>query len=284
MAPLAARLLAGGNAARLPMLRQRKKENIIMKSLFLATAAVAALAAAPALAQDGIGSIGVSYSNTDVDFAGLSGDIESAQVDAGFAIPVTGAWTVTLDGAFAYAIDGAANQDDSAVSGRVHVSRDLGNVRVGAFAGGSEADGEQLWSFGGQAQTHLDKVTLTGSLAYETLEGVDADIWSLGGDAAYFVTPNFRVNAGAGWSTIDAGGVDADGWQANVGGEYQIPGTGLGLTAAYTHAEAGDFDLTADTLMVGFRFSFGGDLQARERAGADLGRTAAGIGSLAGAL
>ena len=255
-----------------------------MKSLFLATAAVAALAAAPALAQDGIGSIGVSYSNTDVDYAGLSGDIESAQIDAGFAIPVTGAWTVTLDGAFAYAIDGAPQGDDSAVSGRVHVSRDLGNVRVGAFAGGAEADGEQLWSFGGQAQTYLDKVTLTGSLAYETLEGVDADIWSLGGDAAYFIRPNLRVNGGLGWSTIDAGGLDTDGFSANVGGEYQFADTGISLTASYTHAEFEDFDLDADTVSIGLRFSFGGDLQTRDRAGADLGRTVAGIGALAGAL
>ncbi|MEJ6790990.1 hypothetical protein BrevBR_15715 [Brevundimonas sp. BR2-1] len=255
-----------------------------MKSLFLATAAVAAFAAAPALAQDGVGSIGVTYANTEVDFAGLTAEGEGVAVDAGFAVPVAGDWTVTLDGAFAYNLDGAANQDDTNVNGRVHASRNFGDVRVGAFAGGAEVGDEQLWSFGAEAQTRLNKTTLTGSVAYETIEGADADIWSVGADAAYFITPKFRVNGGLGWSTVDAGGLDTDGYAANVGGEYQFADTGISLTAGYTHAEFEDFDLQADTVMVGLRFSFGGDLQTRERAGADLGRTVAGIGALAGAL
>jgi len=42
--------------------------------------------------------------------------------------------------------------------------------------------------------------------------------------------------------------------------------------------------VSMDTISVGLRFSFGGNLQSRERAGADLGRTAAGVGGMAGAL
>lgn len=257
-----------------------------MKSLFLATAAVAALAAAPAFAQDGVGSIGVNYSNTDIDVVGLNGEVEAVTVDAGVAIPVTSDWTVTLDGGFNYNIDGADDADDSSTNGRIHASRNFGNVRVGAFAGGAEAAGEQLWSFGGEAQAYLnDKVTLTGAVAYETVESTDAEIWSVGGDASYFVSPTFRLNAGAGWSTADFGaGVDGDGWSANVGGEYQFPGTGISVAAGYVRSEIEDLDLQADTINVGLRFSFGGDLQARQRSGADLGRTVGGVGSLLGAL
>ncbi|MGZ9113249.1 MAG: outer membrane beta-barrel protein [Brevundimonas sp.] len=257
-----------------------------MKSLFLATAAVAAFAAAPAFAQDSVGSIGVKYSNTDIEFAGLSGEAETASVDAGIAIPVTSAWTVTVDGGFQLAIDGADDVDDSSTNGRVHVSRNFGNVRVGAFAGGAEAVDEQLWSFGAEAQAYMnDKITLTGVVAYETVESTDADIWSVGGDASYFVSPTFRLNAGAGWSTADLGaGVDGDGWSANVGGEYQFPGTGISVAAGYVRSEIEDLDLQADTINVGLRFSFGGDLQTRQRSGADLGRTVSGVGSLLGAL
>jgi len=255
-----------------------------MKSLFLATAALAAFAAAPALAQDGIGSVGVTYGTSDVDVLGLSGDSEAVKVDAGFAVPITADWTVTLDGAFAYNLDGAADQDDSNVSGRIHASREFGNVRVAGFAGGSQAGEEQLWSFGAQAQTYLDKLTLTGSLAYETIDGVDADMWSLGGDAAYFINPSLRLNAGAGWSTIDAGGTDIDAWSANVGGEYQFGTSPYSVTAGYAHSELEDIDLSVDTFTVGLRMSFGGDLQTRQRSGADLGRTAAGIGAVAGAF
>jgi len=255
-----------------------------MKSLLIASTAFAALAAAPAMAQDGIGSIGVTYANSEIDVAGLSAEGDGAIIDAAFAVPVTADWTVTLDGGFAYAFDGDTAEDDSTVNGRIHASRKFGGVRVGGFAGGAEAGDEQLWSFGALAQTSMDKVTLTGSVAYETIEGSDADIWSVGGDAAYFITPNFRVNGGAGWSTVEVGADDADAWSANVGGEYLIPGTGLGVTAGYTHAELEDFDLKADTFMVGLRFTFGGDLQTRQSAGADLGRTVAGLGALAGSF
>lgn len=256
-----------------------------MKSLFLATAAVAAFAAAPAFAQDSVGSVGVRYSNTDVEVGAVDGEAEGLTIDAAVAVPVTAEWTVTLDGGFAYNIDGADDADDSSVNGRIHASRAFGSTRIGAFAGGTEAGDEQLWSFGAEAQHYLnEKVTLTGSLAYETLDGVDADIWSVGGDAAYFISPNFRLNGGAGWSTVDAGGVDVDGWSANVGGEYQFAGTGISITANYGHAELEDVDLKADTINVGLRFSFGGDLKTRERSGADLGRTVAGIGGLAGVL
>lgn len=255
-----------------------------MKSLFLATAAVAAFAAAPAFAQDAAGSVGLTYNNVDVDVVGVDAEAESASIDAAYAIPVTGEWTVTLDGAFNYNIDGPANADNSSIAARVHGSRMFGNVRVAGFVGGSEAGDEQLWSFGGQAQTYLDKLTLTGSLAYETVDGVDADIWSVGADASYFINPSLRLNAGAGWSTADVAGADVDGWSANVGGEYQIAKSPYSVTANYAHSELEDIDLSVDTFMIGFRFSLGGDLQSRQRSGADLGRTAAGIGAVAGAF
>jgi hypothetical protein len=206
-------------------------------------------------------------------------------LDAAVAIPVTGDWTVTMDGAFAHAFDGGPQEDTSNLTGRVHASRNFGNMRVAAFAGGSEAADEQLWSFGAQAQAYMNNLTLSGSLAYETIESADADIWSLAGDAAYFITPNFRVNGGLGWTTIEAAGLDTDAVSANVGGEYMVGLSGMSVTANYSHSELDDADLSADTVMLGLRFSFGGgDLQTRQRSGADLGRTAAGLGALAGAF
>lgn len=256
-----------------------------MKSLLLVTASLAAFAAAPALAQDGpVGSVGVSLSHSEIAGSGFDAEGEAALVDVAVAIPVTSAWTVTVDGGYAFGLNGNASEDN-AFNGRVHASTLVGGVRVGGFVGGTDVADEQLWSFGAEAQAYMDKMTLTGSLAYETFEGVDADIWTLGGDAAYFVRPNVRLNAGLAWTTLEAGGLDTDGWQANVGGEYRFEGTGLGLTAGYSHAELNDFDVDIDTVSVGLRVSFGGgDLQSRNRAGADLGRTAAGLSGLAGAF
>ena len=75
-----------------------------------------------------------------------------------------------------------------------------------------------------------------------------------------------------------------DAWSATVGGEYQIANSPYSVTANYAHAELEDIDLSVDTFTIGFRFSYGGDLQTRERAGADLGRTVAGLGAVAGAF
>lgn len=256
-----------------------------MKSLFLATAAVAALAAAPALAQDGVGSVGVTYSNADIEVAGVDGEVEFAAIDAAVAVPVTADWTVTMDGAFLYAFDDALGADNSNINGRLHASRNFGGTRFGAFAGGQEVGDEQLWSFGAEAQHYMDQLTLTGSVAYETVDGTDADIWSVGGDVAYYVSPKFRLNGGLGYHTADlGGGVDTDAWSANVGGEYQIAETGMNVTGGWNHSELEDLDLTVDTLSIGLRFSFGGDLQTRERSGADLGRTVTGLGSAVGAF
>lgn len=253
-----------------------------MKSLFLATAAVAALVAAPAFAQDSVGSIGLAYNNVKYEAAGSDFTAENGKLDVAVAVPVAGDWTVTLDGGFAYNNNNVAGADNSNIDGTIHASTLVNGVRVGGFVGGQSIVDETLWSFGAEAQTYLDKMTLTGSVAYETLDGFDVDSWAVAADAAYFVTPALRVNGGLGWNTIDAGGDNIDTWSVNVGGEYQISDTPLSFVANYGYSELSDFDLSVNTLTVGFRYSFGGDLQARSRAGADLGRTVATSSTLLG--
>lgn len=255
-----------------------------MKTLLLATAAVAAFAAAPAMAQDLVGSAGVTLTNTQFEALGAEVDADGVSLDYGVAMPVGADWTVTLDGGFAYATSDAADSE-TAFSGRVHASTLMGDIRVGGFVGGAEAGDEQLWSAGAQVQSYMDKITLTGTVAYDTIDAFDVDAWTVGGDAGYFITPDFRVNAGAAWSSVDFSGFDTESWQANVGGEYRIKDSNLSLTAGFSHAELEDADATIDTITVGLRYSFGaGTLQSRERAGADLGRTVAGAGTFAGSL
>ena len=69
-----------------------------MKSLFLATAAITALSAAPALAQEPVGYVGVSYSNSEAELGGFEAEAEGYALDGAVAIPAFGAWTVTLAG------------------------------------------------------------------------------------------------------------------------------------------------------------------------------------------
>ena len=171
-----------------------------MKNILFASAAAAALfAAAPALAQS-TGSVGAGFSHSEIELGGLDADADIWTVDGNVAFQASPAWTVTLDGAVAYDDDAAS--DEFSVAGTAHLTRDLGDARVGGFAGLADAGGETAWAAGLEGAKYLDRVTLVGQVAY---------------------------------------------------------------------GEVDDTDLTVDTFNVGLRYSFGGDLRARDRSGADLG-------------
>ena len=241
-----------------------------MKTLFLASAAAAALFAAPALAQDAIGSVGLTYSNPSVEIAGEDFDADVWTVDGTVAIPANN-WTVTFNGAIDYAK--AFGEDDTTGAAAAHLTTMVaGDVRVGGFvAGNGIGSGDTVYTVGAEAQKYLAGSTLTGLVAYTSADDLDADIWTVGGDAAFYVTPNLRLNAGVSHNNVDANLGDVDAWTYGVGGEYEFTGTPFSITAGYTRADIQDTDLDVDTWSLGLRYSFGGGLQARDRAGAGLG-------------
>jgi opacity protein-like surface antigen len=245
-----------------------------MKSLLLVTSALAAFAAAPALAQDGpVGSIGVTYSDSELELGGLSADSDAWAVDGVVAMPAFGAWTVTLAAA------AADSDDDTAFAGTAHLTTMVGSdLRFGGFVGAADVADETALSAGVEVQKYLSRATLTGVLAYTTADDVDLDIWSVGGDAAFYVTDALRLNAGVSWMTIDD--ADVDGFTYGVGAEYQIARTPFSATAGYSHSDIEGLDV--DTWTVGLRYSFGGGLQARDRAGAAL--PGSGVMGILGAL
>lgn len=245
-----------------------------MKSLLLLTSAVAALVAAPALAQEGpVGSVGVTYGDSELELGGLSADSDAWAVDGVVAMPAFGEWTVTLAGAV------ADSDDDTTASGNVHLTTLVGSdMRIGGFVGAADVADETALTAGFEAQKYLANATLTGVVAYTTADDVDLDVWSVGGDAAFYVTDALRLNAGVSWMTIDD--ADVDGFTYGVGAEYQIANTPFSATAGYSHSDIEDLDV--DTWTVGLRYSFGGGLQARDRAGAAL--PGSGVMGILGAL
>lgn len=241
-----------------------------MKLRLFATAALAAAAlSAPAFAQDAIGSAGVTGAHTEIDVAGFDAEGDSYALDGTAAVKATENWTVTLGASI-----GEGNgdlSDETALNLNVGATYNGGDWRVGPTVGFTTVGDDSLWTVGGVAQKYLDRVTLAGAATYGQLDGVDADIWTVGGEARFFVTDNFRIDAGAAWATAEASGVDVDGWNAGIDAEYQFAGSPWSLTAGYSHASIEDIDADADTFSLGFRYSFGGDLKTRDRAGADLG-------------
>lgn len=238
-----------------------------MKTLFLASAAAAALFAAPALAQDAIGSVGLTYSNPSIEIAGDDFDADVWTVDGTVAIPANN-WTVTFNGAIDYAK--AYGEDDTTGAAAAHLTTMVaGDVRVGGFvAGNGIGSGDTVYTVGAEAQKYLAGSTLTGVVAYTSADDLDADIWTIGGDAAFYVMPNLRLNAGVNYNNVDAQFGDIDAWTYGVGGEYEFTGTPFSVAAGYTRADIDSIDV--DTWSLGLRYSFGGGLQARDRAGAGL--------------
>ena len=250
-----------------------------MKALFVTTAAVALLAAPAAFAQSAgpIGSVGVTYSDTSIDLGPLEADTEDYGIDGVVAVNAFSGWTATFAGAVSHNDDA----DETAVSGTAHLTTMTGpDLRVGGFVGAADLGDDTAYTAGAEVQKYLANATLTGSLAYTTADDADLDAWTLGGDAAVYVNPNLRLNAGVSYSKVDAGSADADLWTYGVGAEYELSNSPFSVVAGYTRGDVED--VTIDTWSIGLRYSFGGGLQARDRAGAALPAT--GVAGILGAL
>jgi hypothetical protein len=238
----------------------------------LATAAlVAAAVSAPAFAQatQNTGSIGAAVNYTDVDSKLFNGNGSSVVIDGSVAIPLKGAWTVTANGDVSISDNDLS--DDTVASGAAHLTTKIGDTwRMGGFTALSRPANDTLWAVGGEAHKYLSNVTLSGLAAYGQSNDLDADLYTVRGDVRYFVSDNFRLDAGAAWSRIDTN-LNADLWDVNVGGEYKFASSGWSTFAKYTHSESDDLaDLKADAVKIGLRYTFGGSLKDRDRAGADL--------------
>jgi hypothetical protein len=239
-----------------------------MKTQLFAAAAVLALAvSAPAFAQN-VGSVGAAVNYTDLDIGGINGEGTSVKVDGNVAIP-TGNWTVTLNGNVSVSDNDLS--DETVASTSAHLTTKLNDtVRVGGFAALSRPSNDTLWAVGLEGSKYFSNVTLNGLVAYGQSNDLDADLYAVRGEARYFVSDDFRLDAGAGYSKLDGNG-EADIWDVNLGGEYKFANTGWSTFGKYTHTESEDLaDLNSDAVKVGFRYTFGGSLKARDAAGADL--------------
>ena len=150
-----------------------------MKSIFLASAAAAALFAAPALAQDAIGSVGVAYTHAEFESDFDSADLDGAVIDGVVATPAFGDWTVTFNASGVYSDSDLG--DETSLNGGVHLTKAVEDMRFGGFVSAAELPaGQNLMTFGAEGQKYFDRATLTGVVSYGTV--FDADIWTVGGE------------------------------------------------------------------------------------------------------
>ncbi|MNR10795.1 hypothetical protein D3C85_1270610 [compost metagenome] len=250
-----------------------------MKTVFLASVAAATLIAAPAFAQDAVGSAGLSYVNSDAD----GFETDGAVIDGSVATSAFGDWTVTLDGALNYS-DSDGPMGDTTSAAAAHVSRIFKGVRVGGFAGFQNNELFDIATFGAEAQKTFQRATLTGSVSYSDF--LQAEAWNVGADAAYYPMAALRLNAGVGYATIDGafGGEEIESWTYGVGAEYRVAATPYSVFGRYETTSYDDIDLDVDTFKIGVRYNFGGSFQDQDRAGANIGRATRAPAALLGGI
>jgi len=236
------------------------------KNLFAAVAAVALLGSAVAAQAQTVGHVGAQYGRTDLDIVGFDADADTYQLEGAVRFDA-GSLGAQIDGAITN-YDG----DDTSFGATGHLNTKVGEGLIGGFAGVETSDDITVWGVGVDAQANLGPATsLYGQAGYGNSDDLgDADLWAVRGEVRHFFADNFRVTGSVGYLTVDAG-PDLDAWNAGVEAEYQFAETPFSVVAGYDHFDSNDIGANADTLRIGFRYTFGGTLKDRDRSGASLG-------------
>jgi hypothetical protein len=233
--------------------------------LLLATAALAAFAATPVLAQTYSGYAGVAYVDSKVDVGPFDVESDGVQFEASLAAATAEGLGFQFDGSLGI-VERTADSDVETYSGTAHLFRRFGDFGVGGFLGAIETEGTTIRAAGlGAVSSVADQITVAGGFQvgdFDIDEVARSDFWGVNGEVRFFVSDDFRLDAGAGLLRQD----DADVRVFSVGGEYRIPNSAISLFADYSHVNS-EADLDADVVRLGARFSFGGSLRERDRTG-----------------
>lgn len=242
----------------------------IMKTFLLATAcAVAAMTAAPAMAQVN-GYMGASYSLSNVDIDNDESELEGYGASAAMSAPINDEVTLQVNGALS---DGLDSDVRGAFTG--HLTDQIGDGvgRIGGFAGVTNAFDEKAWGVGMEGEFYQEDYTIAAHAGIFDANELDTNFWALGGQMRFFQNDFLRFDASLGYLKGDFYDEEAKGLTIGFGGEYMLPGTPLSLTAG-AHRVALDFDddseVSADTFTLGVRYNFGASLRERDRGGASL--------------
>lgn len=183
--------------------------------------------------------------------------------------------------------------DKTALDGALHLFyRDPDRFLLGGFVqvGGDTYtfDGDDTQQIarayaGLEAQLFIDNLTLYGQIGATSISVDDPDLEGSGWfgtiEARYFLTPDFKIAASAGFVQYDLDffGTDSTSTNLMVGAsaEYKLPELPISLLAKvdYVQASTNQFDAHVDQtrLMLGVKFAMGEEtLQARDRNGASL--------------
>lgn len=227
-----------------------------MRKLFLGAAALVAMAT-PSVALAGPAYVGLDYASTDAD-----------GFDTTDSVGLTGAAELTSN----FAVDAGVSTDDdvSAWGFNAHLYANTDNFLLGGFGGVTFVDGEKAWNTGVEGQYYLSNVTLAAAVSYAKADEFDVSALGVNGEARYFVSDNFRLEAGLGWFNAEAGAAEDDVLVGGLGGEFQFASVPVSVGLGYSHYETDETDFSSDTISATLRYNFGSSLRERDHSGAAL--------------
>lgn len=243
----------------------------------ISTAAVAAgllvLAAAPAANAQSAGFVGAGYSRVDQDFLGvdLNGDFYALEGAIRLGTPTLGG---SIDGAIVHSRTEGYNQTAKMLTG--HLNTRFGAVLVGGFAGMDDSSDLSLWGAGVETLIDFnDMAALYVQAGYGETNDLgfrNAQLHAARGDLRIYPIADLRLQLSAGYQEAKLmAGIKTDATLFGVEAEYRIPRTPVSLRAGYDKYKVDDLAFDADIFRVGARYTFGGTLRERDRAGASLG-------------
>jgi hypothetical protein len=251
-----------------------------MKTTLLAAAAATAalFVAAPSFAGDFYtpnGFVGADYTYDHVSVSGLGGqDVNNYGVSGSTNVKLNSVLNLQLDADYSHADLSHYSSDNGGGDAHLFVRNEGG--AYGLVGGARSVDNVILGDFGAEAARFYDKFTVLGDVKTnwtDTTPRFHLTTFDLGG--RYYVTDNFRIDAGASYDRPSIRGKYSNGWGLNVGGEYRLAKLPASVYAKFEYADLnGEYFPVKDTAVhVGIRWNFDGSLKARERSGATFAPT-----------
>lgn len=234
-----------------------------MKKFFVGAAAAAALLA-PAVANAETNAvIGLDVGNTDVG----TGDYDTYGLNGAFSHDFSNGWFVQMDGEHGRADFGGT--DIGTGYGAVHAGVRNDTYALGGFVSFDEFFIASGTGYGIEGQYYLNNFVIGGSLGRVDFDGGlggDLSSTNLQLDAAYFITPNFAINALLATTDIEDADDEVTSWGA--GAEYRFGGP-FSISANWRNDEIDTFE--SDTWTIGLTFDLGtGSLHERQTQGPSL--------------
>lgn len=235
------------------------------KTLFGAAAAIAIVAPMGAAHAEGSGHIDLSYQAATTDFSpGGSYDSNALNLAGAVIVPMNG-WDLQIDASHEDYNYNNSDYDNALTTFDAHAIWRNDSYALGGYVGMGGVYSQTLYMAGAEGQFYTSNMTFDGAISYAaTSEAYDYQLWDFRVRGAYFVTPNFDINATISYTDWDNYDDSVTGY--GIGAAYRFDGSHFSVSGNYQREnwDYGSSDADSDVFKVGLSYAFGTDSLMQE--------------------